>query len=179
MGRLATGFPARKGLRRGDSVSPYLFINVANVLSRLISSRSSSEDMWHHMIDGSLCLVLQYVDDSIISTRASTSSILAVKKALSDLALATSLGVNYHKTTLLPICVDSSTTYNHVSVFGTVVSSFPKHTLASPTPQEVPLYDCSRLISSYDNYPISLLVVLVQHTHASLLLAVLLVLASC
>lgn len=178
MGRLAVGFPARRG-RQGDLVSPYIFINVTYVLSRLISSKSSSEDLWHHMVDGSLCPALQYVDDNIIFTRASTSSILAVKKALSDFALATSLSVNHHKTTLLPSCVDSSTTYNIASVFGIVVSYFLKHTLASPTPREVSLFDWSHLISSYDSYLAGLLVVLVQHTHARLLLAGLLVLASC
>lgn len=170
--------PCKKG-RQGDLVSPYIFINVTYVLSRLISSKSSSEDLWHHMVDGSLCPALQYVDDNIIFTRASTSSILAVKKALSDFALATSLSVNHHKTTLLPSCVDSSTTYNIASVFGIVVSSFLKHTLASPTPREVSLFDWSHLISSYDSYLAGLLVVLVQHTHARLLLAGLLVLASC
>jgi hypothetical protein len=49
----------------------------------------------------------QYADDTSIFYPTSNQAISNIKKVLDDFALATSLTMNYQKTTILPVCMNT------------------------------------------------------------------------
>jgi hypothetical protein len=61
-------FQTRKGLRRGDPLSPMLFNIVADMLAIMIERAKAEgqiEGLIPHLVDGGLS-ILQYADDTIL-----------------------------------------------------------------------------------------------------------------
>ena len=72
----AAGSPAKKGLRQGDPLSPYLFLLVADVLQRLIKYDGGVR---HPAFDALPCPVIHYADDTLIVLRAADQDVLKLK----------------------------------------------------------------------------------------------------
>uniref|UniRef100_A0A8R7V2Z7 Reverse transcriptase domain-containing protein n=1 Tax=Triticum urartu TaxID=4572 RepID=A0A8R7V2Z7_TRIUA len=94
---LLNGVPGRWfqvgcGLRKGDPVSPYLFIIVADVLQRLIRH---DDVLRHPLLPDAPAVVLQYVDDTLIIMRVCGRGAARLKLLLDQFAEATGLVINF------------------------------------------------------------------------------------
>ena len=143
----------RRGLHQGDPLSPYLFIIVADVLQRLIQRASRNGDLCHPL-DASLpCPVLQYADDTLILMRGDVPSMTFLKSLLDDFSAATGLEINFHKSTFVPLHINSETVVAMAAVLGCAVSSFPQTYLGLPlSPHKLKVADYHPLIASFDRY---------------------------
>ena len=83
-------------------MSPYLYLLVADVLQRMVRRDPLLK---HPVVDGEPPIVLQYTDDTLIIIRASVKAAARLRHILDDFAAATGLGINYGKSTLVPIHV--------------------------------------------------------------------------
>lgn len=100
----------KNGLRQGDSLSPYLFIIVADVLQQMIQKAAADNaNLLHHPVFPELPpSVLQYADDTLIIAHASAAAALKLIQILDDFASATGVCINFSKTTFVPMNVDPS-----------------------------------------------------------------------
>jgi hypothetical protein len=113
----------RRGLRQGDPISPYLFTLIADVLQVLIRK---SADIRHPVVMHVGCQVLQYANDTLLLVRGELADIQALRRALDQFADATSLQINYTKSTAVPIHTDESTIMQCISALGCRTESFPQ-----------------------------------------------------
>lgn len=87
-GELADFFAGKKGLRQGDSISPYLFIMLMEVLSRMLDKAESDGTYRLHPLCSSPKVThLLFTDDLLVfsdGSRASTAGIKAVMNHFKD-----------------------------------------------------------------------------------------------
>ncbi|XP_062021093.1 uncharacterized protein LOC133737577 [Rosa rugosa] len=91
-----------RGLRQGDSISPYLFLICAEVLTRLIF-RAESEDLLHgiQICTGAPCIShLFFADDSFIFFKADLEDTLVLKDILEVYEGLSGQRVNYQKSSI-------------------------------------------------------------------------------
>jgi hypothetical protein len=97
--------------------------------------------------------MLQYADDTLIFLRCSREAVLQTKHILQIFEETTSLSINFHKTTFLPVAVPDTTANDLAVVFGTMVSSFPQTYLGLPlSTNKLSVTDCLPLISSVNKH---------------------------
>lgn len=112
-------FLCKKGVRQGDCLSPLLFVIAADLLQSVVN------DMFKKGIlkmpipchDQDYPIV-QYADDTLIILLADKPQLLALKGMLQVFSTSTGLVVNYHKSSMVPINVDDSTTSALATAFG-------------------------------------------------------------
>lgn len=85
-------------------MSPYLFLIVADVLQTMIKR---NDGVHHLMSDDQPCLVLQYVDDTLILLRANLEDVQRLKQILDAFSNTTGLKINFFpKSTTVPMNID-------------------------------------------------------------------------
>lgn len=117
----------------GDPLSPMLFV-IATDLLQLVTN-----DM---LTRGELTLpietnnpdfpIVQYADDTLLIIPAVDAQIVALKNMLLDFQASTGLKVNFHKSCILPINVDTVETARLATLFGCQVGSLPFTYLGLP-----------------------------------------------
>ncbi|XBH98842.1 hypothetical protein VPH35_128292 [Triticum aestivum] len=122
-------FPVRCGLRQGDPMSPYLFLLVADVLQRMVRRDPLLQ---HPVVEGGAPIVLQYADDTLIIIRASVEAAARLRRILDDFAAATGLGINYGKSTLVPIHVADEVVAGAAGALSCYVQGFLQPYLGLP-----------------------------------------------
>ncbi|XP_073355123.1 uncharacterized protein [Aegilops tauschii subsp. strangulata] len=151
-------FRCKKGVRQGDPVSPLLFVLAADLLQTVIN------DMFRR---GLLQLpipchdqdypVVQYADDTLIILPVDKDQLLALKDMLRIFSKSTGLDVNYHKSFIIPINVDTAVMAELASAFGCQIGKMPFTYLGLPVGTTrpkildfMPLVDCMerRMIAS-------------------------------
>ncbi|CAD6343412.1 unnamed protein product [Miscanthus lutarioriparius] len=115
-------FQCRRGLRQGDPIYPYLFIIVSDVLQRLIQRASANGELCHP-IDP---------DDTLILLKGDVASVAKLRQILDAFSLATGLHINFHKSTFIPMNIDSAAATEMVNILGCDVSSFPQTYFGRP-----------------------------------------------
>ncbi|CAM0870529.1 unnamed protein product [Alopecurus aequalis] len=136
----------RNGLRQGDTLSPYLFIIVADVLQRMIH-QAFSDGALSHPIDASLPpAVLQYADDTLILCRASVDAAARLKNILDSFAIATGLTINFRKSCFVTMGILPDEAKAIADVLLCPISSFPQPYLGLPLSYEAPQF---RLLFSH------------------------------
>jgi hypothetical protein len=76
--------------------------------------------------------VIQYADDTIVIMQGVESQLLLLKEILHKIYLSSGLKVNYHKSCLVPINIDSAQALELAEAFGCLVGSFPFTYLGLP-----------------------------------------------
>ncbi|XP_071685320.1 uncharacterized protein [Lolium perenne] len=148
---LLNGIPGRwiqcwRGLRQGDPLSPFLFNIVADVLQQTLWQASHSGLLLHPLVDDLPCPVLQYADDTLIIIRVVPEHVANLKKVLDDFSDANGLTINFHKSTLVPIKMDTP-----AATFGCEVSTFPQTYLGLPlSPYKVRFGDFAPIMTKSD-----------------------------
>jgi hypothetical protein len=76
--------------------------------------------------------ILQYVDDTLLIMPADAAQLNSLKIILTLFSTSTGLQVNYHKTTLVPINIDTEHAQTLAQSFGCKVASLPLTYLGLP-----------------------------------------------
>lgn len=98
-GEKTTRFRPTRGLRQGDPISPYLFIIVADALSRQISKAVEDKRIEGIRMKRTCSKIhhLLFADDSIFFMRATTRNATTFRKILDGYNKASRQSVNLHK----------------------------------------------------------------------------------
>ncbi|XP_058763698.1 uncharacterized protein LOC131637124 [Vicia villosa] len=97
-------FAVKRGLRQGDPLSPFLFVLVAEALSRLVR-KSSEIGEYENLLIKRRCFVdiLQFADDTLLIGEGSWKHVKALKVVLRAFELVSGLGINFHKSKLIGV----------------------------------------------------------------------------
>jgi retron-type reverse transcriptase len=134
-------FLCKRGVRQGDPLSPILFAIAADLIQYAIN---------HEFQQGILAPpfpqnedlpfpVVQYADDTIIVMPGEEQQLLILKDILHKIELSSGLKVNYHKSCLVPININTQKTDSLAASFRCMVGSFPFTYLGLPLGLTKPL----------------------------------------
>ncbi|CAL5344867.1 unnamed protein product [Camellia sinensis] len=127
-------FSPQKGLRQGDPLSPFLFIIVAECLNVLLSKALDLNLIKGVRVGVNDVLVshLQFADDSILFCEADEGEIVNVKRILRCFELVSGLKINYHKSVVCGVGVDSVVLVDFAAKLNCKTGSLPLSYLGLP-----------------------------------------------
>lgn len=132
-GELAGFFPGKKGLRQGDSISPYLFILAMEALSRLLEEAvNRGEIRLHPMCHEPRITHLLFADDLLIFSDGSRHSLTGIKKVLSSFKEWTGLDMNAAKSEIFFGGYSDIECSVLSDITGVTLGSFPTRYLGLP-----------------------------------------------
>lgn len=100
-GELEGFFGSSRGIRQGCSLSPYIFVLVQNVLSRLLTRAVSSGRVGRHPRCDRVCVShLSFADDILVFTNGSPSSLHETMSIMAEFASISGLHINASKSAL-------------------------------------------------------------------------------
>jgi len=102
-------FKPSRGLRQGDPLAPFLFLVVAEGLAGMVRQALRTDVLRGVKVgmNSFECCLLQFADDTLFMCEDSFDNIFAIKAILRRFELASGLKVNFHKSKLAGISVDS------------------------------------------------------------------------
>ncbi|KAK1291957.1 hypothetical protein QJS10_CPB17g01537 [Acorus calamus] len=128
-------FPLNKGLRQGNPMSPVLFSLVANAFCLMCKAAASEE--W---IKGlSICPgctkihIAQYTDDTMLFGSPTAPEMEGYRFIIECFGLLSGLHINYSKSALVPINIDTEAASQLAEVTGCTVEHLPIRHLRLPT----------------------------------------------
>ena len=124
-------FALQRGLRSGDSLSPFLFNIVGEVFSQFMRSAESSGLCQCMKVNADACRLshLQFVDDTIISLEAKEVYVRNLKKVLQCLQLPFRLKINFEKSAIYSWHKDKKVLDQWVNILGCHKGSLPMYYL--------------------------------------------------
>jgi hypothetical protein len=132
-GRPRGKFGATRGLRQGDSLSPFLFIMVVDVLSRLLERAKECSLIEGLSVGRENVEIthLQFADDTIFFLKDDDQNWAKLNSILESFCFISGLKLNKAKCSLVGINSDSSNVERLAAVFGCGVGSWPLKYLGS------------------------------------------------
>jgi len=127
-------FQTRKGVRRGDPLSPILFNTVVDMLAILISRAKEAEQIEGvvpHLVEDGLS-ILQHADDTIIFMDNDLERAKNMKLLLCAFEQLSGLNINFHKSELFCFGAAKANQNEHAQTFGCNVGSLPFRYLEIP-----------------------------------------------
>jgi hypothetical protein len=97
----------RRGLRQGDPLSHLLFLIIVDILQKVIQGFSKEGRLNHPLVTNLTCLVIQYIDDTLIIFQGDPQQAHLLKEILEPFSMMMGLTINYNKSTLDPINLDN------------------------------------------------------------------------
>ncbi|CAN1293028.1 LINE-1 retrotransposable element ORF2 protein [Linum perenne] len=142
-------FPAKKGVRQGDSLSPYLFVIAIEGLSRLLDLEGMARNLPYHPQCLKLKLThLAFADDMMIFTNGSVYGLEVLLSTLNKFAAWSGLKVNPDKCDLFSAGIPLSALNYMCSRSGFILGSLPVRYLGLPLiAGKLTVQDCEVLIS--------------------------------
>jgi hypothetical protein len=123
----------KNGLRQGDPISPYLYTIFSDILQQLIRTAFQEQKILHPLRDDIAPVVLQYADDTLIIAKASSDASQHLKETLDSFALTTSLQINFHKTTFVPMNLSDDLAASIATIPWHITAHIPSD-ISWPTP---------------------------------------------
>lgn len=106
-GKPSEYFAHKRGLRQGDPMSSMLFNIVSDMLQRLIAAANSTLPVALSQRVPESILGFQYAGDTTIIANASVDTVVTLRIILHLFSKASGLEINYEKSTLVPINIQS------------------------------------------------------------------------
>ena len=101
-------FYYKRGVRQGDPLSPLFYVLGSELLQVVVNDLLQQGILSHPIsTDDGDFPVLQYADDTLLIMPADLDQVLAMKDLLHKFSLSTELKVNYQKSCMIPINVDT------------------------------------------------------------------------
>jgi mannosylglycoprotein endo-beta-mannosidase len=103
-------FYCKRGVRQGDPLSPLLFVLVADLLQAVLN-KAMSQGIIKAPLNGMACPdfpVIQYANDTLVVLKANARELICLKALLQTFTASTGLKVNYSKSCMMPINMDST-----------------------------------------------------------------------
>ena len=127
-------FQASRGIRQGDPLSPFLFILMAEGLSRLIKTQYENGELRgikiHEGMDAQTHQ--QFVDDTMLIRNPSVQEVRSFKKFLTLFSRASGLAVNPNKSQIFFMNIDKITQRNIIRILGFSKGTMPSKYLEIP-----------------------------------------------
>jgi hypothetical protein len=136
-------FHCRRGVRQGYPLSPLLFVLAADLLQSLLN-KATQDDLLKlpiPLLHSSDFPVIQYADDTLIIIEGCTSLLLFLKTLLSNFSSSTGLRVNFAKSQMIPINIDTERMTSLAQTFGCSIGSLPFTYLGLPLGLSKPKVD--------------------------------------
>jgi hypothetical protein len=133
-GVLGKKIVCKRGVRQGDPLSPLLFVNIAELLQAAVNFAWQQGNISLPLDEsfGQKYPILQYADDTLLIMPADVVQLDKLKDILRLFSTSTGLQVNYHKTTIVPINIDTDHAQALAQSFGCKVESLPFTYLGLP-----------------------------------------------
>lgn len=123
-------FQSRRGLRQGCSLSPYLFVMVMDVLSKLLDRTASNKLFGYHPRCNNLGLThLSFADDFMVLTDGKIRLLEGIVKVFDEFSKASGLRISMEKTT---VYLGESSCHEITSKFQFTTGHFPVKYLGLP-----------------------------------------------
>jgi hypothetical protein len=118
-----------------------------DVLQQLVLSDSSPDHLVHPLVDDLACPVIQYVDNTLLLLRADPKQLIRATELLDSFSRATGLGINFQKSSFVPIHVPATEVDGLAALFGYSVLEFPQTYLSLPlTAAKLRVQDLQHLV---------------------------------
>ncbi|XP_009119170.2 uncharacterized protein LOC103844146 [Brassica rapa] len=132
-GDLEGFFSSSRGIRQGCSLSPYLFVIVSNVLSKLLNSAVLNRRIGYHPLCESLKLThLSFADDIMVFTNGTPTSLEGVLEVFEEYANVSGLRINVAKSTVFAAGIDKQRLQDRAISAGFTISELPIKYLGLP-----------------------------------------------
>ena len=127
-------FKASRGLRKGDPISPIIFIILAECLGRFVDDMVLKGDFLGLNPSSStlVCSHQQFVDESIVMGEASMKNARNIKKALVDYGYAIVHIINWNKSVIYFMNVSVEIQLKIKNIIGCKIGSLPGSYLGLP-----------------------------------------------
>jgi len=127
-------FVPSKGLRQGDPLAPFLFLIVAEGLAGVVRNVVMFD--WVESVEVGMNKVkvnmLQYADDTLFFCKATSKSVFCLKSILNFFELASGLKVNFLKSSIGGVGVDTFTIRCFAKMLNCEVMKYPFKYLGMP-----------------------------------------------
>lgn len=133
-GEMGPFFKTYRGLRQGDPLSPILFNRVGDALSAILEEATKNgvlEGLVPNLVEGGLTH-LQYADDTILFTKATSSNILALKFLLFCFEEMSGMKINYQKSEVYVLGVTKEIEEEIADMLNCKVGEMPFNYLGLP-----------------------------------------------
>lgn len=132
-GNLQGFFPASRGLRQGDPLSPYLFILAMEGLTSVLRQASHSSRFKHHWrCEKTAITHLCFADDLMIFSHGDVTSVGIIKDALDTFMQASGLSINFGKSSLFMAGIREDKKEGIISRLGIQLKTLPVSYLGVP-----------------------------------------------
>lgn len=103
-GELEGFFPSSRGIRKSCSLSPYFYVILSNVLSKLINRAVHAGNIGYHPFCREITLIhLSFADDIVVFTDGEPQSFIGTLEVFLEFATLSGLCINVSKSTVFAV----------------------------------------------------------------------------
>ncbi|WZZ42924.1 hypothetical protein YC2023_039183 [Brassica napus] len=137
-GELEGFFGSSRGIRQGCSLSPYLYVIISNVLSKLLNKAAANDLFGYHPQCQEVNLShLSFADDIVVFTNGSPASLRHILLVFEEFASLSGLQINIAKSTVLAAGRGKQLLETEAAAVGLSVSTLPIKYLGLPLTSKI------------------------------------------
>lgn len=146
-GSLEGYFTSARGIRQGCSLSPYLYVILNNVLSKLLNKAAEAGEFDYHLqCQGVKLTHLSFADDILVFTKGTTESLLGVLEVMKRFTRMSGLHINAAKSSIFSSGSNVSDLLAAAEALNIGVDTLPIRYLSMPL--------STKTLSSHDYEPL-------------------------